>query len=74
MLNGKSSGILANIPLNVSVGAQIQYQPQNTAKISAPQMSSSSLNEMVISLHNQDMAPLNMGGEDWEVVLIATSD
>ena len=74
MLNGKSSGILANIPLNVSVGAQIQYQPQNTAKISAPQMSSSSLNEMVISLHNQDMTPLNMGGEDWEVVLIATSD
>ena len=74
VLNGKDSGILANIPISVSVGSQIQYQPLHAAKISAPQMSSSGINEMTLSLHDQDMKALNMGGEYWEAVLIASSD
>ena len=74
VLNGKDSGILANIPISVSVGSQIQYQPLHAAKISAPQMSSGGINEMTLSLHDQDMKALNMGGEYWEAVLIASSD
>ena len=78
VLNGKDSGILANIPISVSVGSQIriQYQPLHAAKISAPQMSTSGINEMTLSLHDQDMKALNTGtgGEYWEAVLIASSD
>ena len=74
VLNGRNSGILANIPISVSVGSQIQYQPLHAAKISAPQMSSGGINEMTLSLHDQDMKALNMGGEYWEAVLIVSSD
>ena len=74
VLNGVSTGILANIPISVAVGSQIQYQPLYAPKISAPQMSNASVTEMTISLTDQDLKPLNMGGENWEVILVAESE
>lgn len=73
VLNGRSTGVLANIPLNVAPGSQVQYQPRHSAKVSSNQLSNSEVNELRISLHDQDMRPLNMGGETWEVALRITS-
>ena len=74
VLNGVSTGILANIPISVGVGSQIQYQPLHAPKISAPQMSGASVTEMTIALTDQDLIPLHMGGENWEVILVAESE
>ena len=68
--NGKTSNVLASIPIEVSAGQNIVYNPSNLIKVDAPNLAGSTISIINFILGDQNGVPLDMAGEDYSLRVV----
>lgn len=69
-VNNQSQGIITTVPINVSPGSQINYQPQNVIWFDMTELIGSYKLNMQFNLLNQDLEATPTGGEFWQFTLL----
>jgi hypothetical protein len=68
--NGKTSNVLASIPIEVSAGQNIVYNPSNLIKVDAPNLAGSTISLITFVLGDQNAIPLDMADEDYSLRVV----
>ena len=71
-VNSIGQGIIAQVPINVSPGSQIHYQPLNPIPVDAGELVGMGRNVFTFSLVDQNLRPTPTAGETWDFVLVLT--
>lgn len=69
LVNGASSDTLCEIPIDVSPGSQLNYNPRIVPRISAPAFKTN-LNRLTVKLTDEQNRSINMNGEIFTVTLL----
>ncbi len=69
-VNAVGANIIAQVPIEVSVGKQMNYSPQNPPRSSARELVGKSINAFDVWVTNETNLELNMGGEDFDLVVV----
>lgn len=70
LYNGRSSDVLCAVSPSVGVGEQMSYEPKNLIKIPCPNLVGVSLNDVTISITDQNNKSLDTNGENFYCVLM----
>lgn len=69
-VNNQSAGIISTVPINISPGSQINYQPQNIVWFDIGELIGGSKLNINFRLLNQDLLPTPTSGDFWSFVLL----
>jgi hypothetical protein len=69
-INNIGAGVIASVPITVSPGSQINYQPRNPIPIDASELVGQSKNVFTFSLLDQSLRPAPTAGEMYNFVVI----
>jgi len=69
-INNIGAGVIASVPITVSPGSQINYQPRNPIPIDASELVGQSKNAFTFSLLDQSLRPAPTAGELYNFVVI----
>ena len=69
-VNSIGNGIITQVPINVSPGSQINYQPMHPIPVDATELVGMGKNVFTFSLCDQNLRPTPTAGEKWDFVLV----
>ena len=69
IVNSNSTGVLSQIPIDVSPGSQITYDPRNVIRVPCPELAYGGRQRWDFALLDQSGRPTPTGGEYWTFVL-----
>lgn len=72
--NGRTSQVLASIPINVGAGQNIIYEPSNLIHVDAPHLVGSTISTVTFTLGDQNLNPLDMAGDPYSLRVVIHYD
>jgi hypothetical protein len=70
IVNGARSNVISSVAPDVTVGSQQIYEPTHLVKCPADNLLGAQINEITVSLTDQNNNPINTAGENWSMTIV----